>query len=67
MSEALEIAETLFAMDPLPDDAEEQIEALAKQAPPEEQLMFDWLAEGLFTRRCSDPDTIPMEPPYSMP
>ena len=61
MSEALEKAEALFAMDPLPDDAEELLEALAKQAPPEEQFMFDWLAEGLFTRRCGDPDTIPLE------
>lgn len=61
MSEALEKAEAIFAMDPLPDDAEEQIEALAKMAPPEEQFKFDWLFEGLFTKRCSNPDTIPLE------
>lgn len=61
MSEALEKAEALLAMDPLPDDAEQQMEALSKQAPPDEQFMFDWLFEGLFTKRCSNPDTIPLE------
>lgn len=50
MSEALEKAKALVGMDPLPEDAEAQLEALAQQADEDEQFAFDGLFEALFVR-----------------
>jgi hypothetical protein len=51
MSQALEQAKALLAMEPLPEDAEHQLEALADQADEDEQFMFDGLFEALFVRQ----------------
>lgn len=51
----MERALHLLDMRPLPDDAEEQLEALAREAFPEDKFTFERLAEGLFVRRNENP------------
>lgn len=51
----LERALRLLDMRPLPEDAEEQLEALAREAFPEDKFTFERLAEGLFVRRNDNP------------
>lgn len=51
----LERAILLLDMRPLPDDVEAQLEALAREAFPEDKFTFERLAEGLFVRRNEIP------------
>ena len=44
----LDRAKEILGMDPLPEDAEAQIDALREIAPAEEKPFFDWIYEGLF-------------------
>jgi hypothetical protein len=50
MSQQLDDAQRVAAMDILPDDAIEQIEALMALAPVFEQHMFGGLLESVFVR-----------------
>ena len=45
---ALDKAGEILGMDPLPEDAEAQIDALYKIASDEDKPFFDWIYEGLF-------------------
>lgn len=48
--EHVEAAQAILAMNPLPADAEAQIDALYAQATPDEKPRFDEIYEGLFVR-----------------
>lgn len=48
--QAIEQAKAILDMDPLPDYAEEQIEALAEEAGAEVDHVFGGLLEALFVR-----------------
>lgn len=50
----LEMAQALLAQDALPDDIEEQLEALADEAGAEFERQFDDLFEALFVRLNAD-------------
>ncbi|EHK8991089.1 hypothetical protein KCT17_003657 [Escherichia coli] len=47
----LDKAVALVNADPLPDDAEEQLDQLAEQASPDERFEIESLGEALFARR----------------
>lgn len=50
MSEILDKAKAIIAADPLPADAEDQLDALYMQADDAERFAFDGLYEALFVR-----------------
>lgn len=50
MSEVLDKAITLLQMDPLPDDAEQQLLALQEKANDFEEIAFAEIWEGFFMR-----------------
>lgn len=50
MSEILDKAQALLALNPLPADAEEQLDALYMQADEAERFAFDGLYEALFVK-----------------
>lgn len=49
----LEQAQAIVGMDPLPDDAEAQIEALEAEADENEKPLFEMIYEGLFVAENS--------------
>lgn len=49
--ENLDTAMEIIAMRPMPDDAEEQLEALAEQSPDAERVCIESLFEALFVAR----------------
>ena len=49
--ENLDKAMEIIAMRPMPDDAEDQIEALADQSPDAERVCIESLFEALFVAR----------------
>lgn len=51
----LEKAQEILGLDPLPDDAEQQIDALYEQAGDDEKPLFDWIYEGLTHQLNQDP------------
>ena len=48
---ALEKAAKILGMEPLPEDAEAQIDALYEIADDDDKPLFAWIAEGLFVAR----------------
>jgi hypothetical protein len=51
---ALDRAQDVLGMDPLPSDAERQIDALYRSATPDERTLFSWIYEGLFVARHAE-------------
>ena len=49
----LEAAQAILAKEPLPEDAEKQIDALYERADDNERPLFDMIYEGLFVAKNS--------------
>lgn len=58
----LEQAQEILRQEPLPDDAQAQIDALFEEATADEREQFAWIYEGLAVAQAAqEPDTVTIE------